>query len=636
LEARPEIRQELRFFANPGVFVHAGRIFLSEPAPSGESGALSPVSLRATSAARHALAVARKPIPYRELVTELLSTTPSATPAKVEGLITTLWQQTVLLTDLRPPLTTESPARYVAERLCGIPAAESALVQLETLLEATKSWDALSPEEGAAAYRNLLKQEKSVNTSTSESLFQIDMALALDGHHVTRAVGEEVARAGELLLRLSPWPRGLPHLEGYRQAFASRYGHEREVPLLELLDPDFGLGPPSAHGHGAAGGIDPDKGAVRQRTLRDLAISALRDRRLVVELDEDTLARLETWTPSPDTAPTSLDVSAFVASPSAAAIDGGEFQIIIGPNLGASAAGRNLGRFADLLAPEAKAALDQVDRAEATHTPNRLRVELVYLPQRSRSANVVVRPAVRSHEIVLGTSAGVPPHRVIPLDELVVGVRDGRFYVRWLAENVEVVARAGHMLNNMQAPAALRFLDDLSRDGVAQLSSFDWGPANGFPFLPRVQAGRVVLSLAQWHIDASTCTSELPVESSEAFRKALPRWRTRWQVPRHVYLSFGDNRLLLDLEDTAQVEQLREEVRRLREGGYMVLQEALPAPDEAWVPGPGGHFVTELMVPLVLREITQADEEAAEPRVSVRAVSAESRLRPPGSNWLFA
>jgi thiopeptide-type bacteriocin biosynthesis protein len=637
LEARSEIREGLRFFSNPGAFIHAGRVFLSERAPGEESGAPATVSLRATGVVRRALTLARTPIPYRDLVAELLSTTPGATPDKVEGLITQLWQQTVLLTDLRPPLTIESPARYVAERLAGIPLAEGALVQLETLLETARSWDTLPPEEGAAAYRNLLKQAKSFDNPTSETLLQTDMALALDGHHITRAVGEEVARAGELLLRLSPWARGLPHLEGYRQAFVSRYGHEREVPLLELLDPDFGLGPPSGHGHGAAGAIDPEKGAVRQRALRDLAISALRDRRLVVELDEDTLASLETWTPSPDTAPTSLDVSAFVAAPSAAAVDAGEFRIIVGPNLGAPAAGRNLGRLADLLGPEAEAALGRVDRAEAAHTPDRLRVELVYLPERSRSANVVVRPAVRSHEIVLGTSAGVPPHKVIPLDELVVGIRDGRFYVRWLAENVEVVACAGHMLNNMQAPAAIRFLDNVSHDGVAQLSPFDWGPATGFPFLPRVQAGRVVLSLAQWHIDASTRTTELQAESPEAFRKALARWRTRWQVSRQVYLSFGDNRLLLNLEDAAQVEQLREEVRRLQEGGYIVLQEALPAPDQAWATGPGGHFVTELMVPLVLREAAkQANEEAAEPHASIRAVPAESRLRPPGSDWLFA
>jgi thiopeptide-type bacteriocin biosynthesis protein len=192
------------------------------------------------------------------------------------------------------------------------------------------------------------------------------------------------------------------------------------------------------------------------------------------------------------------------------------------------------------------------------------------------------------------------------------------------------------MLNNARAPVAMRFLDDMSRDGQAQFGAFDWGPAADFPFLPRVQAGRVVLSLARWCIEAPAHTADLSTESSEAFRAALASWRTRWQVPRHVYLSAGDNRLLLDLEDAAQVEELRSEVRRLHEGGHVTLQEALPAPDQAWATGPGGHFVTELMVPLVLRKGPPADAGSVVPHPRTRAVTTEDRLRPPGSEWLFA
>ena len=346
---------------------------------------------------------------------------------------------------------------------------------------------------------------------------------------------------------------------------------------------------------------------------------------------------LETWTPSPDAAPTSLDICAFVAAPSATAIDAGEFQIIVGPNLGAFAAGRNLGRFADLLGPEAEAALDRIARAESERIPDRLRAELVYLPQDYRLANLAVRPAMRSHEIIFGTNAGVSPSEVIPLNELVVGIRNGRFYVRWLVEDVEVIACAGHMLNSrVAAPAAFRFLEDISRDGQAQLNLFDWGTAADFLFLPRVQAGRIVLSLARWRIDNLTRASELPSESPKAFRAALARWRERWLVPQHVYLSFGDNRLLLDLEDAAQVEELRAKVHRLQEADDVLLQEALPAPEQAWTEGPDGHFATELVVPLVLRDApAQTSRVISGFPASIGGVTTKSRLRPPGSDWLF-
>ena len=73
----------------------------------------------------------------------------------------------------------------------------------------------------------------------------------------------------------------------------------------------------------------------------------------------------------------------------------------------------------------------------------------------------MVRPHPRSYEIALGTTPGRPADRVIPLDELVVGTRDGRFYLRWTARDAEVIPCPGHMLNNMQAPDVCRFLDDL-------------------------------------------------------------------------------------------------------------------------------------------------------------------------------
>jgi lantibiotic biosynthesis protein len=637
LERDPEIRRHLRLFTNPAVLIRAGRVFLSERAPTGNGDvAPSPVSLRATAAVRLALAAARTPIHYGQLA-EALGTTAGATPEKVERLISELWQHTVLLTDLRPPLTDEHPARYVRERLREIPAAQQTADGLGALLRALERWDELALEDRAEAWPALVGQARRVHDiPASRTPIQLDMALALDGAHVHASVAAEAASAAELLLRISPYPRGLPHIQQYRQAFETRYGANREVPLLELLDPQFGLGPPSAQAHGWDG-LDPRRSAARQQTLFDLALATHRDRRAVVELDDVLLDSLETWSPVADAAPPSVELLVLVAARSAASIDAGEFQIVVGPNVGANAAGRNLGRFSDLLGQPARTSLEQVATAEALHDRDRVAAELVYLPQRTRLANVTIRPAIRNREIVLGTSPGVPPDHVISPSELVVGLRDGRFYARWPRGSADVIAFQGHMLNSIQAPPAVRFLEDIARDQYVLLSSFDWGTAARFPFLPRIQHGRVVLALAQWRIDAATRATELPAEPRDTFDEALIAWRRNWSVPRHVYLASGDNRLLLDLDDPSHTEQLREELRRLPDGGSLLVQEGLPAPAEAWLEGPDGHYMTELVVPLVLR--AGAASRTAEPPVSppraAPVAPADSRLRPPGSDWLF-
>jgi len=635
-EARPEVLRDLRLVANTALRINAGRLFVAERAPTGDndSGGGSVVSLRATAAVRQALETARTPIPYRQLVTELLSTR-GATSAKVESLIDQLCRQTVLLTDLRPPLTVPSPAAYVAARLAGIPAACDVADGLGRLLEAMAAWDALPPDSGAAGYANLARVARSVPGAPAKPAVQVDMGLELAGSQISSAVADEAAQAGELLVRLSSAPRGPAYLQNYRHAFVSRYGHDRVVPLLELLDPDLGLGPPG-HSHRGSGGdgLDAKRNAVRQQTLRELALSALRDRRLAVELDEQTLARLETWSPQPATAPPSLDVAVFILASSREALDAGDFQVMIGPNLGASAAGRNLGRFADLLGEEATVALADAARAAAAHAPDHLFAEVVYLPHRFRSANVAIRPQVYDHEIVVGTTGSVPSDRVISIDELVVGVRDDRLRVLWPARNVEVIACAGHMLNNANAPAVVRFLEDVVRDGIAQVSGFDWGMASGLTFLPRVQAGRVVLSPAQWIIDERARDDQLQPAAPDRFPAPLAAWRQQWQVPRYVYLTTGDNRLLLDLDASSHVEVLRTELCRLTEGGGLVLQEALPAPEHAWVPGPGGRFVIELVVPVVLRGAPTRRSAEAVP-AAISADAGRERLRPPGSDWLY-
>ena len=116
--------------------------------------------------------------------------------------------------------------------------------------------------------------------------------------------------------------------------------------------------------------------------------------------------------------PESIDLNLFVLASSPAAIDAGEFQIMLGPNVGAPAAGRNLGRFAHLLGDTACKSLDCLARTAELHHPDHITAEVVYLPRVFRHANVVIRPPVRRYEVVQGVSGGVDRECVIPINEL--------------------------------------------------------------------------------------------------------------------------------------------------------------------------------------------------------------------------
>ena len=649
LEAIPEVRRQLRLVANPTAFIHAGRVFLAERVASGEPSTPPAVSIRATGVVRRALVEARAPLPYGALASSLLASTPGATAEQIERSLMQLWEQTLLLTDLRPSLTVESPARYVVERLAGISAADGIRARIESTLATAAAWDASPPRDGAEHYRAMVGAAGKAG-QFDRSPFQVDAGFELSGRAIGHAVGKEVARMAELLLRISPLPRGPAYLSAYRRLFEQRYGMHREVPVLELLDSNFGLGPPSAYGVQPQwmGRMSEAISSRRNKVLTGLALAALRERMLAVELDERALKRLETWEP-PVTVPYSLDLFVSIAATSPQALDAGEFRVVLGPNVGAMAAGRTLGRFTDLLSA-ARGALERLARSEERHAPHKLWAELVYQPRVFRLANVSIRPNVRAYEIALGVAPGAGTARTLPLDELVVGIRGGNFYVRWPAADRDVVVTAGHMLNHVRAPAVCRFLAEVSRDGCCQLTGFNWGPVSHFPFLPRVQVGRSVLALAQWRLPASAA-GELSASQPDEFRDALTRWRDRWDVPQHVYLTSGDNRLLLDLSVLEHADELRCVISRLRGDGSVVLNEVLPDLDHAWVRDSDDRpFVTELVVPLVLRpdgrDTARPIDEAGPLEYGsdhaplpvdhqLHAASPAARLRPPGSEWLF-
>jgi thiopeptide-type bacteriocin biosynthesis protein len=641
-EADPGIRRRLRMVRNPLIRFEGDRIALAARAPGAREGTGPPVSARATSVVLTALDVARTPVEYEILAARLQETTASATAEKVDRLLADLCEQTFLLTDLRPPLTTGSPARYVRDRLAGIPEAAEVHARLEAMLDACAAWD--SDRGGTVTgLRRLLDVAGSPPDGSKDPPIQVDMALAAGGR-LGRAIGIEAARAAELLLRVSPSPRGTPGIAAYRSAFVSRYGQEREVPLVELLDPDRGLGPVAGHGH-AYVGPDPARGARRSAALLRWACAALHDRRRILELDDRMIEEIETWESRPDAAPLSLDINVLVGARSAEAIDAGDFIAVVGPNLGAWAAGRNFGRFAHLQSEGDRNFVAEAAAAEeSAHLRDHLWVEVVFLPANVRSANVAIRPAVRQYEVVFGASPGVCGTHVIPLDELIVGVDDGRFYVRWPAAHKRLHFVSGHMLNPGGAPAIAQFLLQVSHDATTAFTAFDWGPAEAFPFLPRVQSGRVVLRPAEWKIPKSP--GDAPVlETIEA-------WRRDWDVPPRVALSVGDNRLIIDLDREEQVRQIALEMRRLSSAQSLLVQEVVPALDEAWLAGVDGHYYSEVIVPL-LRQPAAVQAEGRDTRVMQDAVptkhadgglpspahgtaAAPIRRHAPGSSWLFA
>lgn len=642
LEQRDEVLRQLALVAHSALSTRAGRIVLDDPTALQENA--GQVSIGASAAAVAALDAARTFTRHDRLMATLIDSF-GADASRAASLIRELVDQGLLLTELRPPLTCAAPAAHVLERLRSLPHPPAETAGLAAALEALSDWKRLEPGAAAAGFDAVDRRFVALHAG-HEARVQVDLSLGSARATIGQPLLDIAAETADLLFKLTPSPHGSPVLRAFRATFIGRYGADRQVPLLELLDPQTGIGVPGSSGGSA---LDTRRLARRQAALESLAQIAMVERRHEVELDDALLARLALWEVEPEHLPTSIDLCLMVLAESAGAIDRGDWRVVLGPNVGARQAGRYLGRFAGLLGPRAELALQEATEAERRHACEAIWAESVYLPRRLRSANVTIRPAVRSHEIPLGVPAGVPAEQTIPISELAVGIRHERLCLFWRGREVRVCA--GHMLTTFQAPRVSRFIEELGQDGVAHLSGFDWGPAAGYTFLPRVARGRAILAPGQWRL--SKAALEVATRRGiGAFQDRLKEFRERWQMPRHVYLVAGDNRLLLDLDDAEQADQLRLEIAGRAEFDAIVLQEALPGPEHAWAPSAHGHALVELVVPLVRQPraerrgpfVAQSPSDGSDatpghdraPRPFTAAVEPVlERMRPPGSDWLY-
>ena len=149
------------------------------------------------------------------------------------------------------------------------------------------------------------------------------------------------------------------------------------------------------------------------------------------------------------------------------------------------------------------------------------------------------RSARRDHFGIVGRRSSLASH---PARSVGGTSERDRLCVRWPAAGKRVAFFTGHMLNPYLAPAIVRFLEELVTTGGRPSAPLVGSRPKAFHF-SRVQAGRIVLRPRA----VATAERASGDRFQEAYHCSLQSWRTEWNVPKRVGLSFADNRLVFDL-----------------------------------------------------------------------------------------
>lgn len=589
LEGQPAVLERLLVVANTALVVRGERLVVPyQPKKNGGGIGAVEVTLRYTGPARAAVDAARHPIRFEDLHTKVQTEFPSASPASVTDLLTTLVNHQVLITSLRAPSTEPDALGHLLRelRVVGDAAAEqyTALNEIHVQLRRHQH----DPADARSALRAEAAGRMKRLAPTQRHPVTVDLRLDVEVV-LPEAVAREAECAALLLARLTPYPDSTAAWVDYHRRFYQRFGVGAQVPLLEVVA-DSGIGWPAGYA-GTSRPASRPRRTHRDERLLAVAQGAALDGCHEVLLDEALIAELNQTAARGVRLPSHLELCARVDSPSLHALKAGEFRLAV--TSVSRSAGVLTGRFLHLL--------DQQDRLALTtplrHSPGAdevLSAQLSFPPLDPATAHVARSVRVLPIVISLAEHRETASAEVLTANDLAVSCDGDRLYLTAPGLGARVEAWGTHALNlRKYTPPLARFLIELTRAHCAQVTDFDWGAAATLPFLPRLRSGRVVLSPARWRLAAT----DLPGRNADwsVWDAALADWCTRRRLPRRVLLVDGDWRLPLDLEVDVHRVLLRE---HLTTNPHAVLEEA-PAEDAAgWFDG-RAH---EVVVPLAARQ----------------------------------
>ncbi|MGW4805191.1 lantibiotic dehydratase [Kitasatospora sp. NPDC004272] len=590
-----------------------------------QDGEPAEVSVRATAPVLAVLKAADGPVSMT--LGELADRFPAAPADKVRAMLGELVRQGFLISILRLPTTATDPLGHLLAiaRTTGldqVPAAEATWNTLRTVRgQLTRHNELDDPTEQRTLRtrltRELTRQPRGVPDGPSPLM--VDLHLDAGPAALPRRVASLVAGAAEVLTQLSPFPNGHPAWVDYHRRFAERFGPGAVVPVLELVNPDTGMGFPARYRDSVLPDVPPQFGR------RDAGLLALAQKAAVECLDEIDLdgPLLERLAPDPvpegavqPHAELTVRLSAYGVGP----FTYGAAQFTPVVQAVPRGAGTTAGRFLYLLEPERRRELEAAIAAAPPLRADALVVQVSTPPLYARAENVSRAPA-----LLPLLSLGEYPQigAVLRLEELGVCADEQRMWLVRLADRRPVEVRVLNAVDfRANTDPLVRFLCEITHAHTPWLTAFNWGAAGRLPYLPRVRHGEVVLSAARWHLPAA----DLPGKDAEweQWRAAAGEWIDRYNVRAAVYLSQQDLRLPLDLRLPEHLVLLREHL--LREP-TAVLIEAPRADDNRWCGR--AHEIT------VQLHSTRPPLPATRPRPG-RPATVRSGHLPGASGWLSA
>jgi thiopeptide-type bacteriocin biosynthesis protein len=562
-----------------------------------------------------ALSAAKQPVSFDQLVACITGL--DIPTDQAQQFIHSLIDNQIILSDLEPSVSGSDAFEYLINRLQKLQQIDhliGPLTQIRDILNADES-EKLKFEQISALLTTHFF------TPGAKDLIQTDLYFNTSknilGNDIIEPITADLQQVGRLLK-----VRKNKNLDDFKSRFIERY-EDQEVALLKAIDAESGIGYGLAKGDRSTftpliDGLIFSGGATTEKSF--------------------SLDRLNRWLKAnfdPNTAVMQLSDSDIdqLAEPeqkhelsSTAYILGNLFKtdkdhLFNLKSYGGNSAVDLLSRFGSSCQGLNEKLLNCTEFEQQSN--DKLLAEIIHLPE-ARVGNVVMRPNMRALEIPVLSPSLLPPEQQIPLSDLMVSVKNNRVILKSQRLNREIVPKLTNAHNYALGLNSYKFLCDMQGQGCLAGFTWSWGYRSDEAYLPRVQYKNIILSRAQWKLNA--------VKKNEEANITYAYLKNTYNLPEQITLVEGDNELPLDLTLSLGLQILIDKLTK----GTVTIKENLDAQYAHVVYEPGnGSYCSELIIPV---KTTDAEKLIAPAKKAVPLSNNKISVThafAPGSQWFY-
>lgn len=455
---------------------------------------------------------------------------------------------------------------------------------------------------------NIKKLAKSIGIEKTH-FFHVDLKHSSEGNFkLDEKTLRNINTAISILQKLGANNSMHNDLEAFKNSFSIKY-ESREIPLIEALDSEFGIGFPAASQIGNFKGNALIEGLAEKTPTKKndgaFHIDFLLD---LIEKDKSDTINLEGINLKTDENNLKIQNFCIVGSP----YENGFFL----QNIGLSGANSILGRFA-LMDEKIKDFCEEIHHKEKQISPETIFAEVIYIPGK-RTANITRRPRLSEYEIPIFANSSDHENQIL-LNDIMISIQGNEIILRSKKLNKRIIPKLSnaHNFYNSES-AAYKFLCGIQSQHQDNLNLNINYSAIKKRFIPRINYQNIVLHRASWILHENDINA---IRKSGTPLLELKKFLHRWKVSKFVVLVQGDNELFLDTTNDAYLLLLIDE---LKNNQSIQLSE--------WVPPAGDKKYNEQIV-LPLENKKFKSSYIFSP--GERKETSVQRSFAPGSEWLY-